>query len=148
MTKAFVLVVLSACALFAGDPFLGTWKCNFEKSRTNDPNPPPRPETMIMRYEPVEGGFRITSEAIWSDGQKRRVEHIVIHDGKERPRAGDSPPGDVVICRRPDRYTEELVYKRDAKIVSTITRVVSHDGKTLTYSYAEAPGTVLIYDKQ
>ncbi|HWQ90430.1 MAG TPA: hypothetical protein VN673_02075 [Clostridia bacterium] len=117
-------------------------------------DPPPRPVSMTMRYESHEGGFRLTGEAIMADGQKRRTERVVTYDGKEHPRAPDSPAGDVVINRKIDRNTEEIVYKRNGKISTTITQVVSSDGKTLTYTSkttsesGEPNETVIVYEKQ
>jgi len=155
MTKALISIAFVACAFAAGDPFLGTWKCNFEKSRTNVPNPPPRPRSMTLRYELHEGGgFRMTGEAIMEDGKKRSTERIVVFDGLEKPRTPDAPAGDTVINRRIDRNTEEMVYKLDGKVYKTITRVVSQDGKILTYTTksvspdGKADETVIVYEKQ
>lgn len=48
-----------------------------------------------------------------ADGQKRRTERVVTYDGMEHPRTPDSPAGDVVINRKIDRNTEEIVYKHN-----------------------------------
>jgi len=154
MVRVLLTVAFAVCAFAGDDPFLGTWKCNFEKSITTVPNPPPRPVSMTLRYEPHGAGFRITAEAVMADGQKHASERIVVYDGEEHPRTPDAPAGDVVINRRVGRNTEEIVYKRDGKITSTITRVVSPDGKTLTYTSKTTPGagpegdTVIVYEKQ
>src|SRR5262252_3011312 len=69
-----VLIAIAACALAADDPFLGNWKCNFQKSKTTVANPPPQPVSMTLRYEAEGDGFRITAEAVTADGEKHRTE--------------------------------------------------------------------------
>jgi hypothetical protein len=154
MARILAFFALVLCAFAGDDPFLGTWKCNFEKSGTTVANPPARPVSMTLRYVADGAGFRITGEALMSDGQKRASERTVVYDGEEHPRTPDSPADDVVINRRIDRNTEEIVYKRAGKITTTITRVISQNGKALTYtsksiSDSGAPNeTVIVYEKQ
>ena len=60
----------------------------------------------------------------------------------------------MVVGRRIDRNTEEIVYKSDGKVTTRIIRVVSADGKTLTYTsnYTPEKGepnvVILVYEKQ
>ncbi len=154
MHRILILLVAAACAFAADDPFLGLWKCNFQKSRTTVASPPPQPVSMTLRYEKEGDRFRITAEAVTADGQSQRTERTVRYGDAELPRTPNSPPGDVVINRRLDRKTEEIVYKRDGKVTSVITRIVSQDGKTLTYT-AKTTGddgkpneTIIVYERQ
>ena len=155
MARVGILIALLATAAFAADdPFLGTWKCNFDKSSTTVANPPPHPVSMTLRYERQGDGFRITAESVAEDGQKRSSERIVVYDGLEHPQTPGGPPGDVVVSRRISHNTEEIVYKSDGKVTTRISRVVSADGKTLTYTshYTPAKGepnvVILVYEKQ
>jgi len=154
MVKVLTLFVFATCVFAGDDPFLGTWKCNFERSSTTVANPPPQPVSMTLRYVAQGSGFQITGEAVTADGQKRTTARFVIFDGEEHPQTPDSPPGDIVIYRRSGRNAEEIVYKREGKVTTKISRVVSEDGKTLTYtsdsiSDSGAPNkTVIVYEKQ
>jgi hypothetical protein len=155
-------VILSSCivafaaatSLFGADPFVGTWKLNIERSRTNMKTPPPPPKSLVVTYAPAGEGMKVTSEVTLPDGQTRKVEHIVYYDGKDQPRFTGAPEGDTMSCTRTDGFTEESVQKRDGKVTVTTRRTVSPDGKTMTAtSRSEGPGSekveiVSVYDRQ
>jgi hypothetical protein len=89
------------------------------------------------------------------DGNKQNPpDHLVRYDGKEHPLTADSPPGDVVVHVRIDRFTEQSIYKRNGQLRGTTIRVVSQDGRvmTLTSKFVRSDGkeveTVTVYDKE
>ena len=152
MARAILTLILAVAASAGSDPFLGTWKANFDKSSTTVPDPPPRPAAMWMRYEPAGGGYRLTAWAVTADGQTTSRERVVTFDGKEHPQSPDGPPENVVIHRKLDLYTEEIVYRTGDRVTTRIVRQVSADGKTLTYtSYGTSTAvpnkTVIVYEK-
>jgi hypothetical protein len=132
--RVLALALGFALALTAAeDPFTGLWKVNFDKSTNAGAAPSVRPKSATVRYEPVAGGMKVTSEVIMPDGSKQAIpERLVHYDSKEYPRYEKAPPGDVVMNRRLDSRREETIYKRNGQIRALAIRVVSEDGRTMT----------------
>jgi hypothetical protein len=57
-----------------------------------------------------------------------------------------SSTGDEVSLRRIDAYHYESRFKKDGKESGKSTRVISKDGRSMTYTAAN--GTVMVFDKQ
>jgi hypothetical protein len=132
--KAVLLLamfVIPASLFASDDPFVGTWLINFAKSKF-DPGPPPK--VLINKYEPLGvDGLKITTVSLTNTGLTIR-QYTEKYDGKEYP-FGDSyavATPEMVSVKRIDAYTVEGQYKRDGKVRSTFSRVVSKDGKTMT----------------
>ena len=86
-----------------------------------------------------------------------RMSHYTFtanYDGKDNPITGNNPNGDVVALTRVDASTNRTVTKKDGKVTTTLTGVVSSDGKTLTLTAKGTSATgqkvdsVAVYDKQ
>jgi len=134
---AFLLAVsaLQPGSTFAqskDDPSLGSWKLNVAKS-TFTPGPPIKGDT--RSYEVNAAGWLIvTTETIQPDGTKTGVRFAAKFDGKAYPQIGRFAPTVTLITYEPVD-TRTLKYtQRDSsgKVVSTNTRIVSADGKTMT----------------
>jgi hypothetical protein len=156
-----VASVLITCILIAGstvvgraqtDPVLGTWKLNLMKSKY-DPGPPPK--NLTRTYEAVRSGVKVTVEGIDGSNNPIKYGYTANYDGKDYPVTGMGVPGgaDVVAFRRVDiAFTVEETLKQAGKVIITARRVVSQNGKVLTFNTKGTPGqpfnNVTVYDKQ
>jgi hypothetical protein len=90
---------------------------------------------------------------VLADSSAIHYAYAANYDGKDVPVVG-SPNGDTAARTRVNATTTELVNKQGGKILSTVTLVVSADGKTLTITTKgkDAKGQnidgVEVYDKQ
>jgi hypothetical protein len=147
------LVVISSSAVSAQgqDPRVGTWKLNVEKSKY-DPGPPPQSQT--LRIEPAGKGEKVTSEVVSADGKRTTSVYTANFDGKDYPLSGSALGADNVALKRIDVRTTERTDKKEGKVVQTLRRVVSSDGKTMTVTGkgTNAEGkpfsNVVVFDKQ
>jgi hypothetical protein len=147
------IVLLTACS-HAGsaqnDPLIGTWELNLTKSKY-DPGPPPQRST--MHYEPAGQGFRDTVSGIDAQGRPTTSVFMMIYDGKFYPTTGVIGY-DASAFTRVDDYTVTYIRTLAGKQVATGTRILSHDGKTLTFTGTgtTADGrpynNVIVFDKQ
>jgi hypothetical protein len=110
------------------DPINGTWELNVAKSRF-DPGPAPRSQTRT--YESDGKVVHMTSRGVNAEGQITEVEYTASYDGEDAPMPG-SPVADTVSLKRIDYSTSEATLKKNGKVVSTSTRVISKDGKEMT----------------
>lgn len=110
------------------DPGIGSWKMNPAKSRFN-PGPPPK--SVVTRFEADGKGLKNTSDIVNAAGQSTSSVYTANFDGKDYPMQG-SPTVDTVSLKRlgPDKV--ERVDKKGGKVVQTLVRTVSADGKTMT----------------
>ena len=145
-----VLLTLSG-ASFAQDALAGKWKLNLEKSKYN-PGPPPK--SLMLIYEPAEGGIRATVDGVSADDQPiKAVFGPFKLDEKPYPITG-SPVFDSQISKKVDDRNSDFIRRKGDKTVETGKRELSADGKivTLTSTGTNAKGqqynNVLIFDKQ
>ena len=126
---AVCLVVISPLSSFTQtDPFIGTWKLNPAKSKYS-PGPPPKSQTVT--YEAVGQGVKVTVKGTDAEGKPIDTQSTATYDGKDYPVTGN-PNWDTVARKRIDAYKMEFTRKKEGKVVSTGTIVVSKDGKTQT----------------
>jgi len=139
MTRiGFVLAALltislagTAAAQSKNDPSIGTWKLNVAKSKFT-PGPPIQGDT--RSYEVNEAGWLfVTTETTQPDGTRTGVRSAAKFDGKAYPQIGRFAPTVTLITYEPvDRRTLKYTQRdTSGKIVSTNTRTVSEDGKTM-----------------
>ena len=132
------------------DALAGTWKLNPAKS-TYSPGPAPRSETVT--YEAAGAGVKYSVTQIDDAGTTTRLEGSLMYDGKEYPATGTADY-DTVATRRINANTGETVRTKSGKIVQTVTRVLSADGKTLTLTTkgvnakGESISSVAVYERQ
>jgi hypothetical protein len=110
------------------NPRMGTWNLNVAKSTYS---PGPAPKSQVLRIEAVGDGEKVTSEIAAADGTKATTVYTANYDGKDYPITG-SLTADTVSLKRNDRHTTVRTDKKGGKVVQTLTRVVSKDGKTMT----------------
>jgi hypothetical protein len=84
----------------------------------------------------------------------RHYEYTANYDGKDVPVVGNSPYGDMTARTRINPTTTRAVNKKDGKVTTTQTTVVSSDGKTRTVTtkgtnvLGQATDNVTVWDKQ
>jgi hypothetical protein len=152
------VVALSTVRVSAGDPRVGTWKLNIEKSKFS-PGPPPKgPNT--QKIEAVENGVKMVADGVNAKGQKTHNEYTVSYDGKEYPQHPtlDGKPipdaSDTISTKKIDDYTYETTAKRKGVVLVTIKEVISKDGKTRTgtitgkNAQGQEVNNVVVYEKQ
>ena len=150
-----ITLVLAMLAVSVGlraqqDPLIGTWKLNLAKSKYS---PGPAPKSQTIKYEAQGDGLKIAADNVNADGSTQHIQQTVKPDGKEYPVSGD-PDRDSATLKRIDAYTTEAMGKKAGKPTTTIRRVVSKDGKTLTLTSTgtnakgQKVNNVAVYDKQ
>jgi len=148
--QRILLALVGACALWAADASVGTWKLNVAKS-TFKPGPPPIAETRI--YEATPQGVKTKVTTTWADGLSTTVDYPANYDGKDYPVEG-SRDVDAVALKRLNDFASEAVLKHAGMEIGTARRVVSPDGKTMTISYkgintrGDLVDNVAVYDRQ
>ena len=147
---AALATVLSGVSVAqSSDPLLGTWKLNVAKSKF-DPGPAPKAAT--VKYEAADQGLKVTVDTDGAAGPAHWG-YTANFDGKDYPVAGN-PDGDVVALKRITATTTEAAFKKSGKAMSSNTRVVSADGKTLTITQkgtnaqGQAVNNVQVFEKQ
>ncbi len=157
-TKRFVafattllLVALAVnVAVAADDQHSGTWKMNPAKSKYS---PGPAAKSVTLAIEADENHYKVNAEGVDGNGNPTHVQFDAKFDGKDYPATG-LPVGDMVSLKRINASTIQVAQKKDGKTVTTVTSVVSKDGKTRTSTFkgTDAQGrdvnNVVVYDKQ
>ncbi len=149
------LAVLLAMALpqvgFAQSNLVGTtWKLNLAKSKFS-PGPPPRSQT--LSYQAEGQGMRGTNEGIDAQGNPTKAVLVIVTDGKSYPVTG-VPDFDAASYKQVNDSTMEGTRTKAGRMVQTLTRVLSADGKTLTFTTTgvnangQQINAVAVYDKQ
>jgi hypothetical protein len=148
---AIVLVGTLPHIASAQSNLVGTWKLNLEKSKFN---PGPAPKSNTLTYEAVGEATRVTTEGINAAGNPTKsVFGPFLLDGKPSPVTG-VPAFNESTYKKVNDSTVEFTRLKDGKPVQTGTRVVSADGKTLTFSTTgvDASGqqinNVAVFEKQ
>jgi hypothetical protein len=124
------LLLVSAGAYAADNPFYGTWKSDLSKSHMT--NKALIGQTLIVLIAPYgDNGWSRVQIDVRDPSKSGREEHYSAKfDGRDYPTNGGDPR--VVALTRVDGRTVDQVIKRDGKITSRSRMVVSADGKTLT----------------
>ena len=96
--------------------------------------------------------MRATNEGVNAQGNPAKAVLLIIADGKSYPITG-APNFDAASYKQLDDFTMESTRTKDGKVVETMTRILSADGKTLTLTATgvNASGkynNVGVYDKQ
>ena len=129
---AFLALATVAAAQSKDDPSLGTWRLNVAKSKFT-PGPPIKGDTRSYEVND-EGWLIVTTETIQPDGTHTGVRFAAKFDGKAYPQIGRFAPTVTLITYEPvDRLTLKYTQRdTSGKVLSTNTRTVSTDSKTMT----------------
>lgn len=139
---------LGATAL-AADAVVGTWKLNVAKSKFSGT----APKSATRVYSESADGTTLDQKIVSADGKEISMHVTIKDDGKDYPVTGN-PDGDSVARKVIDAHTSDFTIKKGSKVVGTVHRVLSADGKTLTVSNkgthadGKAYDDTLVFDKQ
>jgi hypothetical protein len=144
-----VLFVISA-ALWAADPFVGTWKLNVEKSDFGDS---PAAKSGSATYEATPTGYMYIAANVFREDQVERLQIPVEFDGTAHEgRLGGRKT--TFVSKKIDDTSYEFVFtdKETGEVMQTFRYTVSTQGNTLTFislnSGDSKPQLKLVYDKQ
>jgi len=148
------------------NPLIGMWKQNMEKS-TYTPGPPPLKGSGAVRQYAAGDDGAIVAITMTIDPKglpSLGAISAANYDGRDYPQhtlatlasslgSHVGPKIDRTISYTPmDPYTVQIVQKQDGKVISTSTRTISKDGRTLTERFTNAQGkpvtNVLVFEKQ
>src|SRR5882724_8427751 len=82
---SLLLATLSCSEVRPGDPLVGTWTMNAQRSKFS---PGPAPKSITVTYEPTAHGLHVVSVVVTSDGTSARTEYTADYDGKDYPIKG------------------------------------------------------------
>jgi hypothetical protein len=147
--SAFILCLAAgAFCIAADDPMMGTWKLNEAKSKMA----PGAPKNNTVVYAAAGDQTKVTVDGTDADGKSIHSEWTGKFDGKDYPVTGDAT-ADMRSYKKEGQNTLEMTHKKEGKVTSTGTLVVSADGKTrtVTISFTVAKGAKMtstaVYDK-
>jgi hypothetical protein len=130
--------VLAICAsvtvlLGAGNPFIGTWKLNTEKSKFS---PGSEIRNMTITFE--LDGNRIKRIAAGTDGHGMPIMQggpegdETPWDGQDHPVSAPGAPPITLAVKLVNDHTVDVTVKRQGKVINRDHTVISEDGKTMT----------------
>jgi hypothetical protein len=153
MVKIVAIALLSTLflgnAAFAADAVDGTWTLNLAKSKFSGTAP-----TSVTRvYSASADGTTLDQKMVGADGKEMSMHVTLTYDGKAHPITGnpdaDSGTGKAINARATD-----FTLTKGGKVVGSVHRVVSADGKTLrvhnkgTHTDGKTYDDTLVFDKQ
>jgi hypothetical protein len=143
------IAVCSLTLRAQSDMSAGTWELNVAKSSSTTP----LAKSQTRTWEVTGQSVKYAMKGVDAQGKPLLVQYAAAYDGKDYPITGDAG-SDTIALTRVDERNFRFTQKKAGKVVSTGTRVVSPDGKTLTVtttgtSAAGQPTkTTLVFDKR
>jgi hypothetical protein len=134
---------------FAADAIDGTWKLNVAKSKFSGT----APKSATRVYTESADGTTLDQKMVGVDGKEMSMHVTLAYDGKDHPITGN-PDADSGTGKAIDAHTSHFTLKRGGKVVGSVHRVVSADGKTLTvnnkgtHTDGKTYDDTLVFDKQ
>jgi len=153
LSNAAVVGCLCAATLMsAANPIIGTWKLNSAKTKTS-PGPPPKAVSAVYSQE---GDWIIGKyTGVDAAGQPFSSTHRYKQDGKEYPSQwGAQGRRGTLSVKKIDDHTAEVVLKFEDGGTATRQRVISKDGKTMTFTDSgtnakgETINSVMVWERQ
>lgn len=145
MRRLIATLLLGATFLggiaMAADPVVGTWKLDVSKSKFS-PGPAPKGGTRV--YSEAADGITFEGKTVGADGKETSI-HVTYKADSTSPVTG-SPDQDAVTPKRVNARTWDFTLTKAGKVVGTIHRVVSADGKTLTVHNKGTNADGVVYD--
>ena len=134
---------------FAADAVDGTWKLNVVKSKFGGT----APKSATRVYSEGADGTTLDQKMVGADGKEMSMHVTLTYDGKDAPITGN-PDADSGSGKAIDAHTSDFTLKMGGKVVGSVHRVVSADGKTLTvknkgtHADGKKYDDTLVFDKQ
>src|SRR5580692_3879764 len=152
MVRIVAIALLSTLffgTAFAADAVDGTWKLNVAKSKFSGT----APKSATRVYTESADGTTLDQKMVGADGKAMSMHVTLAYDGKDHVMTGN-PDADSGAGKAIDAHTSDFTLKMDGKVVGSVHRVVSADGKTLTVSNkgthtdGKTYDDTLVFDKQ
>jgi hypothetical protein len=146
---ALISTLFLGTTAFAADAVDGTWKLNVAKSKFSGT----APKSATRVYTESADGTTLNQKLVGADGKEMSMHVSITYDGKDRPVTGN-PDADSVSSKAIDAHTSDFTLKEGGKVVGSVHRVVSADGKTLTvhntgtHADGKTYDDTLVFDKQ
>jgi hypothetical protein len=134
---------------FAADAVDGTWTLNVAKSKFSGA----APASGTRVYTESADGTTLDSKLVGADGKESAMHVTLTYDGKAHPITGN-PDADSGTGKAVNARITNFTLTKGGKVVGTVHRVVSKDGKTLTvhnkgtHPDGKAYDDTLVFDKQ
>ena len=120
-------LILVAGALYAADPFEGTWKLNESKSKLTRGTG--KNTKVVYDSRLIRDKMTITTDGVDADGKPVHSEWKGRFNGKDYEVSGD-PNSDMRSYTKVNDQTLNMISKKGGKVVSQGRIVVSADGKS------------------
>jgi len=120
--------LLALLLILATDNWVGTW--NMDPARSTY-SPGPIPQRVILKYESVDGGVKVTNDTVDAEGKSVVRTTTLKFDGKDYPYL-KNVNADTASGKRIDDYSFETRWKKGGNPTLSQKISVSRDLKTLT----------------
>src|SRR5882762_4428668 len=137
VTIALLSMLFFGTTAFAADAVDGNWNLNVAKSKFSGTAP--------------KSGTRVYTGS--ADGKEMSMHVTLAYDGKDHPITGN-PDADGGTGKAINAHTSDFTLTKSGKVVGSVHRVVSADGKTLTvhnkgtHADGKTYDDTLVFDKQ
>ena len=131
--RASVVVFLAAGLVQAAglQSLAGTWELNVAKSRFT---PGTEIKSQTRTYEVNGNEVKQSTDSVDSQGRLVHNHWVARYDGKDYP-LEDNPDADTIAIKQTGELTGVTLLKKNGKVVQTVTRTLSEDGKICTFEY-------------
>jgi hypothetical protein len=133
LTRSTLLIAAFAFSALAADHLAGTWKLNTAKSKYVNLK---TPKDEMVTYTPTGQGWHYEAKSTVADQQPTRVSYTYTRDNVDMPISGspyaDTLTADTLTLENGGSDNSTGTFKRDGKVVGTVKRTISKDGKTMT----------------
>jgi hypothetical protein len=127
-TKLMLALLGFAAALFAADPFVGTWKMDPAKTKYKE-GTAPKEQTVVISGAGDDLNVKVSGTT--ADGKPISLSYTVPAKGGQG-KTVESPYYDAVDGKRHGTNEREVMYKKGGKTVFTTHSKVSKDGNSMT----------------
>ena len=144
-------LILAAGALYAADPFEGTWKLNESKSKLTRGTG--KNTKVVYDSRLIRDKMTVTADGVDADGKPVHSEWRGKFNGKDYEVTGD-PIADTRAYTKVNDQTLDMIVKKGGQVVAQGRIVVSADGKSrvVTLNGTTAKGkkftNTAVYDKE
>jgi hypothetical protein len=129
---AMTLALVGDVTAQSQNPRFGKWKLRSDA---------PPAASNIMTYEPSGAkGMKVTVESVNAKGEKTTWWYTTEFDGRDMPVTGNAGQTHSAV-RVINERINEIVNKRDGKVMQVLTNILSPDGNTIAVVYMRDDGS-------
>lgn len=133
-------ILLAAIALTLGAITADAQATNPRHGRWLLKSDVPAPASNVMTYEPFgASGMKVTIEAVNARGDTTRWWYTTAFDGQDMPVTGNAGQSHASV-RAVSERVNEIVNKKDGRVTTRLTNVLSPDGNTIAVIYMRDDG--------